>query len=271
MMLSVMACATYNVVIAATEPKSNIIISSRVKALFTRLVDDTDTDILLQNLSPLNNESEIDTLIQSFSLNIEDHDDNIVTLVQSFSSSKIADHPTLIPVNTASETFPSMSGAAELEDTNSRNDSEDTDYDSEETNQKPIVTIFTLKMLQKTIQSIFPDNIELGPEYEMNGIDSLGYKILNHLIYQYEHVQEATAEQAIGLSLAYCDVCCEKDGMWFFLCFMNSDVIRVWRILTNGRDGVVLLAHAVNYIDQIIPEASACINDDDDEGKFVIQ
>ena len=271
MMLSVMACATYNVVIAATEPKSNIIISSRVKALFTRLVDDTDTDILLQNLSPLNNESEIDTLIQSFSLNIEDHDDNIVTLVQSFSSSKIADHPTLMPVNTASETFPSMSGAAELEDTNSRNDSEDTDYDSEETNQKPIVTIFTLKMLQKTIQSIFPDNIELGPEYEMNGIDSLGYKILNHLIYQYEHVQEATPEQAIGLSLAYCDVCCEKDGMWFFLCFMNSDVIRVWRILTNGRDGVVLLAYAVNYIDQTIPEASACINDDDDEGKFVIQ
>ena len=217
MMLSVMACATYNVVIAATEPKSNIIISSRVKALFTRLVDDTDTDILLQNLSPLNNESEIDTLIQSFSLNIEDHDDNIVTLVQSFSSLKIADYPTLIPVNTASETFPSMSGAAELEDTNSRNDSEDIDYDSEEINQKPIVTIFILNMLQKIIQSIFPDNIELGPEYEMNGIDSLGYKF---------SIIPFISTNTFKILLLNK----QKDGMWFSLCFMNRDMITATKL-----------------------------------------
>ena len=191
--------------------------SSRVKVPFTHLADNQDISTLLQALSPLNNESEMDALIQSFSLSIEDHDDDIVTLVRSSSSLNITDHPTLIPTNTASETFPSMRDAAELEDTNSRNDSEDIDYDSEEINQKPIVTIFILNMLQKIIQSIFPDNIELGPEYEMNGIDSLGYKF---------SIIPFISTNTFKILLLNK----QKDGMWFSLCFMNRDMITATKL-----------------------------------------
>ena len=123
-------------------------------------------------------------------------------------------------------------------------------------------------MLQLIVQLFFPgDDFEDDFDNEFileGGQHSESYKLFNELRDEYHYIEMVTEEQAIGLSLAYCDEYSEDDGMWYFVRFMG-DTIRTWHVQIDSDEGHVFFGHVVDYVDEAVLKCYGKVRREDEE------
>ena len=119
-------------------------------------------------------------------------------------------------------------------------------------------------MLQLIVQLFFPGD-DFDNEFILEGGRySESYTLFNELRDEYHYIEMVTEEQAIGLSLAYCDEYSENDGMWYFVRFMG-DTIRTWHVQIDSDEGHVFFGHVVDYVDEAALKCHGKVRGDDEE------
>ena len=238
--------------------------------------DDAEMDRLVKYFSRLkvvDDVPNIDALIQSFSsLSITDH--LVVPLTNTIPTTPV-NSPQPIHIHPQSPTPPNTQEdlhSSQFTDSDKHEDEDDchtdSDYDnyddngdddktielnSDEPEQDFKIDTFPPKVLQLIVQLFFPgDDFEDDFDNEFileGGRYSESYTLFNELRDEYHYIEMVTEEQAIGLSLAYCDEYSEDDGMWYFVRFMG-DTIRTWHVQIDSDEGHVFFGHVVDYVDE---------------------